>query len=98
MVADEPTANLDSTTGDAILRLMRHMQEVYKISFLFSSHDPNLMKAADDLIAVRDGVVQAVRRKAPAVTAAPLDDADEMDDTDEDAGTAQGGTREPSTS
>ncbi|MDE1950751.1 MAG: ABC transporter ATP-binding protein [Burkholderiales bacterium] len=64
VVADEPTANLDSRTGEAILRLMRHMQEQYKISFLFSSHDRSLMKAADDLIMLRDGVIQSIKRKA----------------------------------
>lgn len=63
VLADEPTANLDSKTGDAILRLMRRMQESYQVSFLFSSHDRNLMKAADDLITLRDGVIQSIRRK-----------------------------------
>ncbi len=64
VVADEPTANLDSKTGDAILKLMRLMQEQFKISFLFSSHDRSLMRAADDLITLRDGVIQSIRRKA----------------------------------
>jgi putative ABC transport system ATP-binding protein len=64
VVADEPTANLDSQTGEAILRLMRHMQAQYRISFLFSSHDRSLMDAADDLIMLRDGVIQAIHRRA----------------------------------
>ncbi len=64
VIADEPTANLDSTTGEAIIRLMRQMQELYRISFLFSSHDPTLMNAADDLITLRDGAVRSIRRKA----------------------------------
>lgn len=72
VVADEPTANLDSKTGDAILRLMRHVQKTYRISFLFSSHDLNLMKAADDLITLRDGVIQSIRRK-PATLAVSTD-------------------------
>ena len=63
VIADEPTANLDSKTGAAILTLMRKMQERYKISFLFSSHDRSLIGAADDLILLRDGVVQGIRRK-----------------------------------
>ena len=63
VIADEPTANLDSETGAAVLRLMRHMQAAYRISFLFSSHDPSLMNAADDLIELRDGVIQSIRRK-----------------------------------
>jgi putative ABC transport system ATP-binding protein len=65
VVADEPTANLDSQTGEAILRLMRQMQAQYRISFLFSSHDRSLMQAADDLVILRDGVIQSIRRKSP---------------------------------
>ena len=64
VIADEPTANLDSRTGDAVLNLMRRMQDRYKISFLFSSHDRSLMKAADDLVSLKDGVIQSIRRKA----------------------------------
>lgn len=64
VIADEPTANLDSKTGEAIIRLMRRMQERYRISFLFSSHDRTVMNAADDLITLRDGVIQSIRRKA----------------------------------
>ena len=67
VVADEPTANLDRQTGEAILRLMRHMQEQYRISFLFASHDTALMKAADDLIMLRDGVIQSTKRKPTAL-------------------------------
>ncbi|OYV02494.1 MAG: ABC transporter [Burkholderiales bacterium PBB5] len=67
VIADEPTANLDSKTGEAILALMRRMQERYKISFLFSSHDRSLINAADDLITLRDGVIQSIRRKPAAV-------------------------------
>ena len=64
VIADEPTANLDSQTGAAILSLMRRMQVRYKISFLFSSHDRSLIGAADDLITLKDGVIQSIRRKA----------------------------------
>ena len=64
VIADEPTANLDSRTGEAVLQLMRRMQDRYKISFLFSSHDRSLMKAADDLVSLKDGVIQSIRRKA----------------------------------
>ena len=63
VLADEPTANLDSKTGEAIIRLMRGMQARYKISFVFSSHDRGLMSAADDLIMLKDGVIQSIRRK-----------------------------------
>ncbi|MBI3369185.1 MAG: ABC transporter ATP-binding protein [Burkholderiales bacterium] len=64
VIADEPTANLDSQTGEAILALMRRMQERYQISFLFSSHDQDLIKQADDLIVLRDGIIQSIQRKS----------------------------------
>jgi putative ABC transport system ATP-binding protein len=76
VICDEPTANLDSQTGAAILALMRRMQERYRISFLFSSHDRSLIGAADDLITLKDGVIQSIRRKALA-----SDESDAMADT-----------------
>ncbi len=63
VIADEPTANLDSQTGAAILNLMRHMQERYSISFLFSSHDRAVIRAADDAIIIQDGVIRRIVRK-----------------------------------
>ena len=63
VIADEPTANLDTETGAGILSLMRRMQERYQISFLFSSHDRNLIEAADDLIVLRDGLIQSIHRR-----------------------------------
>lgn len=63
IIADEPTANLDSHTGAAILTLMRHMVDRYQISFIFSSHDPDVIKAADDTIFLKDGVIHDIRRQ-----------------------------------
>ncbi len=63
VIADEPTANLDSATGAAILALMKHMQQRYGISFLFSSHDPGVIRAADDTIHLKDGMIQGIRRR-----------------------------------
>lgn len=63
VIADEPTANLDSQTGAAILTLMRRMVDRYQISFIFSSHDPEVIKAADDTIFLHDGAIRGVRRK-----------------------------------
>jgi len=73
VIADEPTANLDSQTGAAILNLMRRMQERYRISFIFSSHDRSVISAADDLITLRDGVIQSIQRKK-----APVEDLDSV--------------------
>ena len=69
VIADEPTANLDSRTGAEILNLMHHMQRRYGLSFLFSSHDPAVIGAADDTIVLKDGEIHLIERRAAA---APL--------------------------
>ena len=55
VLADEPTANLDSQTGGALLDLMRQLNEEKGITFLFSTHDPEVMKLARRLLHLRDG-------------------------------------------
>lgn len=70
VIADEPTANLDSRTGAAILALMRHMQERHQVSFIFSSHDRSVISAADDTIFIQDGMIKNVLRK-PTDTSSP---------------------------
>ncbi|MEX3930932.1 ABC transporter ATP-binding protein [Paraburkholderia phymatum] len=55
VLADEPTANLDSHTGAAIVDLMRQMQRQRRVSFVVSSHDPQVQAAADELVQIRDG-------------------------------------------
>jgi putative ABC transport system ATP-binding protein len=57
VLADEPTANLDSQTGAAILGLLRDLQRQYQLTVVFSSHDPQVIAAADDRYQVRDGRV-----------------------------------------
>jgi putative ABC transport system ATP-binding protein len=57
VLADEPTANLDSVTGTAIIDLMRRMQEAFHTSFIFSTHDPRLMAEADQTFSIRDGML-----------------------------------------
>jgi putative ABC transport system ATP-binding protein len=57
VLADEPTANLDSVTGTAIITLMRRMQEMFHTSFIFSTHDPRLMAEADQTFSIRDGML-----------------------------------------
>jgi len=55
VLADEPTANLDSHTGAEIIALMRQVQEQHAVSFVFSTHDPQLISHADDTFVIRDG-------------------------------------------
>jgi putative ABC transport system ATP-binding protein len=65
VLADEPTANLDSQTGDAIIALMRSMQREYRASFVFSSHDPKVLAEADDAVLLKDGrIIDTQRRPA----------------------------------
>jgi putative ABC transport system ATP-binding protein len=66
VLADEPTANLDSQTGDSIIALMRSMQREYKASFVFSSHDPRVLAEADDAVFIKDGRITHVQRRAAA--------------------------------
>lgn len=57
VLADEPTANLDSVTGGQILELMRQMNQTEKTTFVFSTHDPNVLKYANNITKIKDGVI-----------------------------------------
>jgi putative ABC transport system ATP-binding protein len=57
ILADEPTANLDSTTGGLLLDLMQKMNADKKITFIFSSHDKQVMDRASRLVILRDGKI-----------------------------------------
>jgi putative ABC transport system ATP-binding protein len=62
VLADEPTANLDSHTGAAIIELMRRMQRDLQVSVVICSHDPQVIAAADDTVVIRDGCIESVTR------------------------------------
>jgi putative ABC transport system ATP-binding protein len=55
VLADEPTANLDTETGAAIIDLMHRVQSQFHTTFVFSTHDPHLMSHADETFVIRDG-------------------------------------------
>ncbi len=57
VLADEPTANLDTNTGNALIELMEHLNRDHGITFLFSSHDPKVLDRARRLITIADGQV-----------------------------------------
>lgn len=63
VLADEPTANLDSKTGSEIIELMRNMQQQHRVSFIFSSHDPKVLDAADDAVHIHDGRITEIERR-----------------------------------
>ena len=58
VMADEPTANLDSVTGQNIIDLMRHMNEQDKTTFIFSTHDHRVMTHARRIVKLEDGVIK----------------------------------------
>ncbi len=64
VLADEPTANLDSATGANIIDLMRDMNRRDGTTFVFSTHDPKVMAHANAVIRIEDGRI--VGREAPA--------------------------------
>lgn len=57
VLADEPTSNLDSRTGDSILSLLTRLHEQQGITFVFSTHDANLTRRAGRVIELRDGKI-----------------------------------------
>ncbi|MBW1809236.1 MAG: ABC transporter ATP-binding protein [Deltaproteobacteria bacterium] len=57
VLADEPTANVDSKTAAALLDLMIKLNEEQGATFLFSTHDENVMKRAKRLIILKDGMI-----------------------------------------
>jgi len=63
VLADEPTANLDSDTGRAILELMRSMNEKHRTTFVFSTHDQMVMDFARRLLRLHDGAIASDERR-----------------------------------
>lgn len=57
ILADEPTANLDSTNGDQILALMKKINDELKTTFIFSTHDQKIVNMANQVIKIRDGKI-----------------------------------------
>ena len=57
ILADEPTANLDSATANNLLDLMKRLNREKGISFIFSTHDKMVMDKADNVIFIRDGAI-----------------------------------------
>ncbi|RKX82356.1 MAG: lipoprotein-releasing system ATP-binding protein LolD, partial [Spirochaetes bacterium] len=63
LLADEPTANLDSHTGKEILELMKTLNEKHKSTFVFATHDPMVMDFAGRLVQLHDGEIQSDTRR-----------------------------------
>ena len=63
ILADEPTANLDSKTGTALLDLMKDLNEKHNMTFVFSTHDEKIMNRASRLIHMQDGKIELDEKK-----------------------------------
>lgn len=57
ILADEPTANLDTVTSNEILTLMQELNVREKTTFIFSTHDPEVLQYAKKVVKIRDGVI-----------------------------------------
>jgi len=63
VIADEPTANLDSANGGRILELMKKVNREEGTTFLFSTHDPEIWNMADHILFLRDGELESEQKK-----------------------------------
>jgi putative ABC transport system ATP-binding protein len=69
VLADEPTANLDSVTGASILELMKELNQQEGTTFVFSTHDQAVMNLASRIVRVLDGrIVDHGEKRAPTST------------------------------
>jgi putative ABC transport system ATP-binding protein len=55
ILADEPTANLDSHTSENVLKMMKEINETRGTTFLFATHDPLVLKYVNRVIKIHDG-------------------------------------------
>ena len=63
ILADEPTANLDSENAAGVVDIMRKMNKELNTTFIFSTHDPMVMKYANRFINLKDGMISADERR-----------------------------------
>jgi putative ABC transport system ATP-binding protein len=63
VIADEPTANLDSANGERVLELMQRINREEGTTFIFSTHDPDIWKLANHVVFLRDGLIETEQRR-----------------------------------
>jgi putative ABC transport system ATP-binding protein len=68
ILADEPTANLDSETGEKIISLMKEINRSEKTTFIFSTHDPKIWKMGDRIIFLNDGLIKSETSASKSAT------------------------------
>jgi putative ABC transport system ATP-binding protein len=57
ILADEPTANLDTTNGTQVMEIMTRLNQETGVTFVFATHDPRVIKYARRVVTLRDGLV-----------------------------------------
>ena len=57
ILADEPTANLDTANGDQVMDIMKKLNEETGTTFVFATHDPRVIKYATRVVTLQDGLV-----------------------------------------
>ena len=63
VLADEPTANVDSETADELLDIMEKLNREHGVTFIFSTHDPQVMERATRVVRLVDGQIANDDRK-----------------------------------
>ena len=63
VLADEPTANLDSENAESLLKMMRELRDEHQMTFVFSTHDPLVVSYASRVVKLRDGKIVSDERK-----------------------------------
>jgi putative ABC transport system ATP-binding protein len=67
VLADEPTANLDTKTAASVIELMKRMKDRLGTTFVFSTHDPRVVNEADVVYRLEDGILAATAAAIPAL-------------------------------
>jgi putative ABC transport system ATP-binding protein len=63
ILADEPTANLDTTNGEQVMEIMKKLNKETGVTFVFATHDPRVIKYASRVVTLRDGVIEKDENK-----------------------------------
>lgn len=62
ILADEPTANLDTTNGKQVMEIMKKLNQETGVTFIFATHDPRVISYAKRVVTLRDGVIEKESR------------------------------------
>lgn len=65
VLADEPTANLDTANGQQVMEIMQRLNEKTGVTFIFATHDPRVIKYAKRVVTLRDGLIVEENVQSP---------------------------------